>query len=217
MSPEEKLLSLLEAQGRGAKSKLAKYLDVNPVYVNRWVNDKKYSIPREQIPKLEEYFSKPSGYFLATDLDTKPVFKVPVIGTASCGGSDMNHMQDDSLYCYYNGDYWHQDLYCVIANGDSMAIDIEDGDEVICDPNAKPMSGDIVHYRINGESAIKILVEDLEANIIRLKPYNPSEDFKTRTIRLDDDEVDDLKMSKVVAVNKLSFNNRAARLRLVGE
>jgi SOS-response transcriptional repressor LexA len=194
---------------------LSRDLKIQSGTISTW--KQRNSIGKKYIHDVAKYLNVSTDFLLGGAMETKPVFKVPVIGTASCGGTDMDHLQDDSLYCYYNGDFWHKELYCVIANGDSMSIDIEDGDEVICDPNVKPQSGDIVHYRINGESAIKVLVEDLEANIIRLKPYNPSDDFKTRTIRLDDDEAQDLKMSKVVAVNKLRFNNRVARLRLVGE
>ena len=48
-------------------------------------------------------------------------------------------------------------------------------------------------------------------------PYNSSETFKTKTIRLDDEEtLAKLTYHKVVSVNKLKFNNRAARLKLIG-
>lgn len=146
----------------------------------------------------------------------KTAARVPVVGTASCGGPDVNHLQDDGRVAYYRGDFYHKDLYCVIACGDSMAPEIESGDEVICDPRVPVQHGDMVHYQMLGESAIKVLVEDKEAHIIQLVPYNQTPTFKTRTIRLDDDEAADLKMAKVVAVNKLKFNNRSARLKLIG-
>lgn len=72
----------------------------------------------------------------------------------------------------------------MIACGDSMSPDIEDGDEVICDPERKPQHGDIVDYKIYNEKAIKIFVEDTDANIIQLIPYNQNPEFKIRTIDL---------------------------------
>ncbi|TWO21854.1 S24 family peptidase [Campylobacter hyointestinalis] len=61
---------------------------------------------------------------------------------------------ENKAFC--KSEIWHSDLYAVIANGDSMIPEIDDGDEVICDPKADILSGDIVHYQINDESAIKV-------------------------------------------------------------
>jgi SOS-response transcriptional repressor LexA len=97
-----------------------------------------------------------------------------------------------------------------------MSPEIEDGDQVICDPTAEILNGDIVHYRIGGESAIKVYVKDEEAFIVQFIPYNTTDNFKTKTIRLDDDLVEQLYIAKVVAINKVKFNNRNARLRLIG-
>ena len=146
----------------------------------------------------------------------KPVARIPIIGEASCGMPINDNMQITDSYCLYRGDFWNKSLYCVIATGDSMAPEIEHGDEVVCDPTVKPTSGDIVHYKIGDESAIKVFVEDIEANIIQFIPYNPGESFKIKTVRLDDFEAESVQIAKVVAINKLKFNNRAARLKLIG-
>jgi SOS-response transcriptional repressor LexA len=215
MTPETKLQTLLDEYGRGSKAKLAKHLGISPVYVTRWVTDDRYNIPREHLNDIEKFFNLAHGFLLAED-EKKSVRFVKIVGTASCGGSEIDYLQDSDRVCYYNGDHFKSSLYCVIANGDSMSPEIEDGDEIVCDPDIRPQSGDIVHYTIHGESAVKIFVEDKEANLVQLVPYNATTTFKTRTIRLDDDEASDLKLSKVVAVNKLKFNNRASRLRLIG-
>lgn len=217
MTPEEKLQHLIDDSGRGTKAKLAKFLNVSPVYVTRWVTDDKYNIPRDMIPKLENFFNKDAGFFLGNNDDKKPVARIPVVGTTSCGSPDINMSYDNSRTCYYNGEYYKESLYCVIANGDSMSPEIEDGDEIVCDPDVKPQHGDIVHYTIGDESAVKVYVEDKEAYIVQFIPYNGNEHFKTKTVRLDDeDTMRELKISKVVAVNKLKFNNRNSRLRLIG-
>lgn len=146
----------------------------------------------------------------------KSVKFIPIVGTASCGGSEINHLQDDSKKALYNGEFWKKSLYCVIANGDSMSPEIDDGDEVIIDPGVKCQHGDMVYYKIDAESAIKVLVIDKEAHIMQFVPYNPNEYFKTKTIRLDDEEIlNKLTYHKVVSVNKLKFNNRAARLKII--
>jgi transcriptional regulator with XRE-family HTH domain len=147
----------------------------------------------------------------------KPVKKIPIVGSVSCGKAVTDNYQGNNEFAYYNGEYWTPNLYCVIACGDSMSPFIDDGDEVICDPERKPQHGDIVEYKIHNEKAIKIFTEDKNANIIQLVPYNQNnENFQTRTIRLDDDEANELEMSVVVAVNKLAFKNRKAILKAIG-
>lgn len=190
-----------------AQSTLAKWISKNPEHFRE--------MPFDMLIKSAEILGVSSDYLLGVET-TKPVKNIPIIGTASCGATDINYLQEEGKTALYRGDMWHKELYCVIACGDSMSPEIEDGDEVICDPRATVQHGDIVHYRILGESAIKVLVEDKEAHIIQLVPYNQTDTFKTRTIRLDDDELLELKMSKVVAINKLKFNNRTARLKLIG-
>jgi repressor LexA len=171
--------------------------------------------PSPAFIKAVTEITRVSGNYLL-GYDTKEVKQIPIVGSASCGNSEYDVFQDSSMKANYNGEYWNKDLYCVIASGDSMASEIEDGDEIICDPNVSIQNGDIVHYQINGESAIKIYNKDEHNHLIELIPYNSTNNFKTRVIRLESDELNDLKIAKVVAINKLKFNNRTARLKQVG-
>jgi len=190
-----------------------------------------FKISKESIAKYRNGTRTPSPEFIEIILEVlqieagalignnniTSVKQVPIIGTASCGGVNINFYQEESNTANYNGSFWSNSLYCVIADGESMSPDIDDGDEVIIDPNVEPQSGDIVHYMIDNESAIKVLVIDKEANILQFVPYNQSEVFKTRTIRLDDeDTLNRLKYHKVVSVNKLKYDNRIARLKMIG-
>jgi len=215
MTTKQKLKHLLDDAGRGAKTRLAKHLDISPVYITRYAEDiyDDVSMPSKLFKKTAEFFGIDPLYFLDAKSDKMPVKKIKIVGTASCGGIDVS-CEHCGGSANYNGEFYTDKLYCVVANGDSMSPEIEDGDEIICDPDAKVQNGDMVHYTIGNESAIKIFVKDEDAYIVQFVPYNQSDTFKTRTFRLDDDV--EVKIAKVVAVNKLKFNNRHARLKLIG-
>ena len=216
MDTLDKINSLLEEKGKTQKA-LAMFIGIQASSLNKILKrdeKAKRKLSALQLLKASQYFGVSETYF-SLGVDTKPVSLIPVVGSTSCGSPDLNHLQEGRT-CYYNGDFYKDSLYCVIANGDSMAPDIEDGDEIICDPDEDAVNGDMVHYQINGESAVKIYIKDEEAYLIQFVPYNNSNTFKTKTVRLDDDEFQDLKISKVVAVNKLKINNRASRLRMIG-
>ncbi|WP_418186760.1 S24 family peptidase [Aliarcobacter lanthieri] len=216
-----KVEELMNIEPVTTKAELARHLDVTPQSFSNWFS--RNNIPEKYVIDLASFFTKKLNknisetYLLNSRVNEKPVQYVPIIGTASCGGCDINHLQESDKKAYYNGDFWKPTLYCVIANGDSMSPEIDDGDEVIIDPDVKCQHGDMVYYKIDEESAIKVLVIDKEAHIMQFVPYNSNEKFKTKTIRLDDDElISKLTYHKVVSVNKLKFNNRAARLKLIG-
>lgn len=108
-------------------------------------------------PEFIEYTCKllniePNELFIE---NFKPVKPIPIVGSVSCGNPDLNHFQEYDRVCLYNGDRWSESLYCVVANGDSMAPEIEDGDELVCDPEASILDGDLVHYQIAGKVPLK--------------------------------------------------------------
>ena len=194
---------------------IAEKLGVTRGTVTHWSNGIRTPSP-EQIEKISKILQVSSDYLLGID-NMMPVKRIPIVGTASCGGPDMNYLQEIDRYCYYGGDNYNPQMYALIANGDSMSPEIDDGDEVICDPLDREIkNGDMVHYRLYDESAIKIYFKDEDANIIQLIPYNPTKEFKVKTIRLDDSEAQFLEMNKVVAINKFKNSSRARRLQMIG-
>lgn len=208
------LLKIARKNKKFSQDDLAKILGVSRVTITNYELGNN-TPTHSNLKKLVEALGVPYDYFESGNKTT--VSKVPVRGETSCGASISNGNQEHGRTCNYNGDFFHGELYCVIACGDSMSPEIEDGDEIICDPRVKAIHGDLVHYTIHGESAVKLYTIDEDAHIVQFVPYNLSPDFKVRTIRLDDeDEVSDLTVTKVVSVNKLKFNNRAARLKLIG-
>jgi len=196
--------------------KLGELIGVGKSTIINWANGTRFPQKEEHIKSLVNALNiSYDDLFWGEELT--PVKQVPIVGGTSCVTADINYLQENNRKANYNGEFWSQELYCVIANGDSMSPEIEDGDEIIIDPRVKPVHGDMVHYKIDGESAVKLLTKDDEAHIMQFIPYNQSEDFKIKTVRLDDeDTLSRLSYHKVVSVNKLKYNNRLARLRLIG-
>ncbi|MDX4061698.1 S24 family peptidase [Aliarcobacter skirrowii] len=142
---------------------------------------------------------------------------IPIISTASCGSVELNCLQDEKMQTFISENEWNKDLYAVVACGDSMATEIYDGDIAIIDPFAKVQNGDMVYYKIDDESAIKVFFEDDDNYLINFIPFNTNENFKIKTIRKDDKETNDkLVYHKVVHVVSSKKNNRAARLKIIG-
>lgn len=188
-----------------------------------------YSISKESIAKyrndertpepllikfLSDILSVSTDYLLG--IDEKPATTVPIIGVASCGGKDLTRPLSNKKSAYYNADKFNSSMFCVIARGNGMSPEVDDGDEVICDPLETPVHGDLVYYKYNGENAIKVLTIDEEANIVQLVPYTSTDNFKTTTVRMDDETYSDLIMTKVVSVNKLKFTQNDSRLKMIG-
>lgn len=198
MTPEEKLNHLLEEYGRGGKAKLAKFLNVSPVYVTRWVTDEKYNIPRDMIVRIEDFFNQPIG-FLLTDA-IKRVRTVPLIGLASCGTPqeyDLNGYEQAPI----SEDLYRDGMYAIRADGDSMSPKINNGALVYCDFNSHVDSGNIIHYSLDGESGIKKYKINEKGDTITLVPLNDK--YDVIVIHADDNM--DFKMSRVISAMDMDF------------
>jgi len=214
MTAEEKLNEILLEKGRGAKAKLAKFLDVSPVYVTRWATDDKYGIPKDKITLIEDFYKLPAGYLLGNENKIQ-IKQVKVIGSASCGDPVTDTYQLNDEFVYVPLDIYEDGAYAIRCCGDSMSPEIEDGDVVVCS-KTKPINGDIVHYKLHNEEAIKIYFKDEDSYTLQLIPYNKTDTFKTKIIRLDSEEAEELQANKVISIIKNNLNNRNARLRFAG-
>jgi repressor LexA len=199
--------------GHGAKTQFAAKMGVILPTAHGWISGRR-AIPNDKFSEIAKLLDTTIDYLFG--FDPIPVKEIPIIGTASCGAPETM-IPLEKRTAYYRADFWKEELYAVVASGDSMNPYIEDGDEVICDPTAPVKHGDIVHYRLRNDSAIKLYLFRSDANIILLKPRNATEGFKTRIVRLDDEEYNDLILVKVITVNRLNFSNTAARLKDFGE
>ena len=166
-------------------------------------DEKRRSAPElPRIKLIAEYLKKSFdeimiGYSTSA-LKQTPLRRVPIVGSASCGVPELNAYQDVDTYTY----------------GSSMEPDIEEGDELLCDPKATVMGGDIVHYSIDGEGAVKVYAVVPAQNKFYFIPINdkfPIKEFDdTLEIR------EKLRIVKVIKFNRSLENGRKARLRGLG-
>lgn len=219
MTAKEKLAKLIKNGGYGANAKLARHLGVKATFITRW-SDEKYPcrFPVEYYEKTAEFFNISPNYFF-NDENSELFYDIkfiPIIGEASCGIPLENSYQDCKNKTFTLRNEWNDKMYAIIASGDSMSPDIESGDTVICDPTAQILSGDIVHYQIGNESAIKVYCEKPKIGVVEFMPINRNGEFETLSYRTDDDYFGFIKMVKVVKINKSVTNNRKERLRKLG-
>lgn len=205
---------------KGKKQKdLVEHLGHSQSTVAKWLSLNKNTnrdMPYDVILKTADFLDISTDTLLGGS-NIKPVKSIPVLGTASCGNCEVSTLQDENMRTVIDESSWNKDLYAVIANGDSMATEIYDSDICIVDPNEQIQSGDIVFYKLDDEAAIKVFVEDKENYLIHFVPFSSNDCFKTKTVRLDDEETaSKLIISKVVKVVSEKKNNRSARLKMIG-
>jgi transcriptional regulator with XRE-family HTH domain len=191
---------------------LAKLVGVSRVAITNFEGNKNtptYSNLKKLSLILEEEFAEVKNEL--------PMSPVPIMANTSCGATQVSSFQLENEFSYIREDKWNKDLYCVIANGESMFPLIHDQAEVIINPLIEPVNGNLVLYRLDDESAIKVLVVEEEAYMMQFVPINPREDFKTKTIRLDDeDTLERLTIHKVHRVINPDANNKEAILKMIG-
>lgn len=215
MDTIDKILKLLEEKGF-SQSGLAKHIGLAPPNLNKILKRvENRQFKSNQLYLTADYFGVSANYFSSNE--EEPIKFVPIIGNTSCGSLNIDTLQEEGLKASILQSDWNKSLYAVIACGDSMANEIYDGDIAIIDPNQSLNTGDMVYYKIDDESAIKVFVEDKDNNMYQFIPFNSNEHFKTRNIRLDDEYIlDRLTIHKVVQVISSKKNNRSARLKKIG-
>lgn len=198
--------------------------DVSEVSVKKWLQfknplrpsmDSIYAIAKVLNLGLDDFVNiidDTSGGFLGGRMSVK---SVPIVGEASCGLPITNSYQDNETICVPK-DIWAPDLYARRACGDSMSPEIDNGDIIVCDPTAIIKNGDLVHYTLFNDTAVKIYFKD-ENETIKLIPRNHSAEFRTLNIMKNDTEMlENFNAAKVISIIKMQTNNRLARLKAVG-
>lgn len=175
--------------------------------------------PNNKLSAIAKQLNINSSAFFDDNENKLQVKQVKIIGSASCGDpvTDMYQLTDE--YVYIPQEIYTNEVYALRCCGDSMSPEIEDGDIVVCLKTANIQdiqNGDIVHYRFFNENAIKVFFKDEDSYTLHLIPYNKTQKFKTKIIRLDSDEIANLQVSKVISIIKNNLNNRQARLKFAG-
>jgi len=177
--------------------------------ISHWCNDIR-SPNTDDILRLSEILNVDVSNFFSDKLSK--VVKIKVSSEASCGlpisGIEIN---ED---VYVSEEDYNARMYAVKAVGDSMMPEINDGDRVICDASTNVQSGDLVHYKVNNESAIKVYIKDEELDVLQFVPFNSNGEFRTTSFKIEDSL--DIQIAKVVDIISNKRNNRAARLKSIG-
>jgi len=171
--------------------------------------------PNNKLSAIAKQLNINSSAFFADNENKIQIKQVKVIGSASCGDPVTDTYQLNDEFVYVPLDIYEDGAYAIRCCGDSMSPEIEDGDVVVCS-KTKPINGDIVHYKLHNEEAIKIYFKDEDSYTLQLIPYNKTDTFKTKIIRLDSEEAEELQVNKVISIIKNNLNNRNARLRFAG-
>lgn len=195
---------------------LADYLTQNGIItplntVKSWFRKANRASPEQQKIFLIGQLLKLDANQMLSGFENKmSVVDIPIVGSASCGVPTTNVYDDVGEFTQITADEWNPDMYAIICVGDSMSGigGIDDGDIVICDPRSSIAHGDIVHYQIGNESAIKVYI--VSNDEILLVPINS--DYPTLKLP----KSGNIHMRKVVDIKKSVRNSRLLRAKMLG-
>lgn len=176
--------------------------------VKAWTRAKNPTMPeRIKTVALCNYFGVEFGYLVDTEgeliptitkEDRKGLFWIRVLDNASCGKQDIPKLISKNKYV---GENKSEGMYAIIAYGNNMLPIIKDKDEIICDYNASLKNGDIVHYKINNENAIKIYYRDKNGDVL-LFPLKETSFFKTTKVPSYEACMPHLQIAKVIEIKR---------------
>ena len=93
-----KIKEILDFKGIKQK-KFAEMINETTVNVNRYINEQR-QIPNSLLPTIAKELNISIDELLDGEITEIKVSLVPVIGTASCGGTEINHLQDENKSNY---------------------------------------------------------------------------------------------------------------------
>ena len=169
-------------------------LEVSKGTVIHWSNGTRF--PNEKsIRKIASILNVDYNDLFEGENEIKISKKIPLIGLAHCGEPAVYDL-DGYEPLFVPDDIYKEGMYAVKSEGDSMLPKIADGDTLYClsESITHIDSGDIVHYKIDGDSGIKKYKINEQGTVISLIPLNS--DYDIITIHCDD--CVQLRMAKVV-------------------
>ncbi len=198
MKIHEKIKYLLDKKGRGSQKDLARRLNADVTYLNKWVKGTK-PVPRDYLLGTAFYLDVTVDYLL-DDNQEQPINKyIPLIGVASYDIPTNNFNVENKEYISVSAQIDAMHSYAVIADNNSMLPDITDGDLIICDTSKPLLDNRLVHYTFEGKSGIKRINYQDDGSIILL-PDN--KDYVPIIVPKEKNNHHFLRLARCVQVNK---------------
>lgn len=148
------------------------------------------------------------------DVSNAKVIPIAISSKVDCGQGSVDAEEND--YTYVRDSEYKLSLKAFRANGLAMAPEIEEDDGIVIDELKKPSHGDLVVYELNSKLACKIYIQNVKEGFIELRPLMPSAKFPVTTIHFNDDEMESVKMYKVVRIIRRELLCAKKRLERLG-
>jgi len=183
------------------QKKLSEYTGILTSTLSDILNRKGRYFSEENLVAIAKFFDTTTDDILGVEKENKHTVKlIPLVGLASCGTPqeyDLNGYDPIPV----SEEIYHEGMYAVRAEGDSMLPRIKNNSIVYCSMDRQVDNGDIVHYSLNGESGIKKYKMNERGDTVTLVPLNS--DYDVITVHADDNA--DLIMARVVGVVDFDF------------
>lgn len=164
------LKKLLEKEGRGSQSKLAKSINVSTGNISDWFNPNKTAMPNASaLCKIADYYNCSIDYLLGRTNQKEQQYSDKIIHLqdmgeiisidtyvekVSAGKGNVVITGDKVPKLYPSTSISSKADYCVIVSGDSMYPNFVDGD-VLYVQNTEILHGELGVFLYNGESYFK--------------------------------------------------------------
>lgn len=193
-------LKLLREEKNMTQAEIAQLIGVTSQAYGLYENGKR-DISTENLKKLSNFFGVTTDYIVGNSNErtsnveydlSQRVFLIPVVGKIPAGEPIL---ADENIECYYpiSPDWYGvtspDNLFFLKVVGDSMNNIIENGSIILVRKQDFAENGDIVVALVNGDNEATLKeFEQINNNLIVLKPNSSNKEFSNRYINLLDTE-----------------------------
>ena len=193
-------LKLLREEKNMTQAEIAQLIGVTSQAYGLYENGKR-DISTENLKKLSNFFGVTTDYIVGNSNErtsnveydlSQRVFLIPVVGKIPAGEPIL---ADENIECYYpiSPDWYGvtspDNLFFLKVVGDSMNNVIENGSIILVRKQDFAENGDIVVALVNGDNEATLKeFEQINNNLIVLKPNSSNKEYSNRYINLLDTE-----------------------------
>jgi phage repressor protein C with HTH and peptisase S24 domain len=167
----------LERQGRGAKGKLARALELPDSAISKILGGSR-TVSSKEADKIRAFFGAVQP---AAELVILPSADVPVLGTALGGDSDGDFLLNGQPLHYVKRPakfVGRDDLFALYVSGSSMQPRYFGGELIFCEARRAPVIGDhvVVEMHPTTDGIVPAYLKRLDAitpTMVKLTQYNP--------------------------------------------